>query len=86
MGRKTTMNCDFCGAEIEQVAAKLYMAPVLPGKASTSFMSGYSHSADICAQCQKSEFVPKMKKRQARPSNGSGPTKKKTTQKRKTRA
>lgn len=81
MAKQTTRTCDFCGTEIEQVAAKLYMAPVLPGKASTSFMSGYSHWADVCAECVTGTFIPKMTKRQS--SNGTA-TKKKTRKKSRT--
>lgn len=83
MARKTTTECDFCGKAIEQVAAKLYLAPVLPGKASTSFMSGYSHYSDVCEECMTIKFLPKMTRRVARSTNGNGATVKR---KRKSRA
>lgn len=76
MAREVTLKCDFCGNSVEQIAGKLYLSPVLPGKASTSFMSGYSHWADICADCMATSFVPKMRKRQTR-ANGGQKTKKK---------
>lgn len=66
MGRKVTLNCDFCGKEVEIIGAKVYLAMILPGKALTSFMAGYSYYADICTDCMTHKFVPKMKKRQAR--------------------
>lgn len=71
--------CDFCGKRVEQVAFKIYAAPVLPGKSSTSFMSGYSHYADACGDCA-SKLLERMIKRQSR-NNGSNTTKKNTKKK-----
>lgn len=80
MAATTIRKCDFCGKEITQVAAKLYLAPILPGKASTSFMAGYSHSADVCDKCLEDKFIPKMTRRKPR-ENGNGADKKKTKKK-----
>lgn len=85
MARETIMKCNFCGQALEQVTAKVYLAPVLPGKASTSFMSGYSHYADICENCLDTKFVPFMSRRQPR-KNGNGTTTHKRTTKRKSKA
>lgn len=65
MGRKVTLVCDFCGKEVETVAAKLYLAPLLPNKTITSFQSQYSHYADACSDCA-SGLIDKMKKRKPR--------------------
>jgi hypothetical protein len=70
MARTETMTCDFCGKAIETVTMKLYAAPVIRGRASTSFMSGYSHYADVCDMCWENEFKSKMQRRKQRPNGG----------------
>lgn len=69
MGKRVTLNCDSCGKEIEKVVAKLYLAPVLPGKTITSFQSQYTHYGDLCEDCVV-RFTVKLRKRQPRSKNG----------------
>lgn len=70
MTKTITNHCDFCGKAVERMAAKIYLAPVLPGKSNTSYQSAYSHSADVCNDCLTTDFLPKMTKRQPRSNNG----------------
>lgn len=69
MARAITLRCDLCGDEIPKVVSKLYLAPVAPGKTVTSFQSLYSHHGDLCSKCTVN-MSGKLKKRQARASNG----------------
>lgn len=69
MTRKFTLVCDYCGKEIEKVVAKLYLAPILPGKTIQSYQSQYTHHGDLCSDCVV-KFEGKLKKRQSRSSNG----------------
>jgi hypothetical protein len=71
MARKVTLNCDNCGKEIEAVTAKLYLAPILPGKTITSFQSQYSHYGDLCDECTP-KFQELLKRRQPRKNNSNG--------------
>jgi len=57
--------CDFCKKPADIIAAKYYRAPILPGKSQVSFMSAYSHWADVCIDCDE-KFQARMTKRKAR--------------------
>lgn len=61
--------CDFCKKPVDTIVAKYYRAPILPGKAQTSFMASYSHYSDACSVCD-GKLLPGMTKRKAR--NGEG--------------
>jgi hypothetical protein len=60
-----SLNCDFCGEPIENVAAKIYLAEILPG-VNHSPMSTYSFHGDACGKCVDKRFKPRMKKRKSR--------------------
>lgn len=75
MARNTTLRCDICGKAIEQVAGKVYIAPIVPGRA-ISYMSAYSHSGDACVECL-TDLSKKLTKRKPRNGNGNGGKKKK---------
>lgn len=68
MGREVIFKCDWCGKPIEKAAAKLYLAPILPGKSIQSYQSQYTHSADLCGSCA-SGVEPKMTRRKRRSSS-----------------
>lgn len=70
MGRSVTITCNNCGNEVEQVAGKLYLAPVIPGRSSISVLSGYSHYGDLCGDCLE-EFVGKLDRRKVRVNGNS---------------
>lgn len=48
---------------MEKIAAKLFIAPIIPGKALA--FSSYSHSGDVCSDCQP-KFEKSLKKRTPR--------------------
>jgi len=73
------LKCDFCRKEMEAAAAKIYMAPIVPGNRVTAFMSSYSHHCEICNECREKYFLPRMTPRKRR--NGAIAKPKKTTKK-----
>lgn len=65
------LKCDFCGHHMESVAAKIYLAPILPNKALHSYQAAYSHYADACERCA-SGLRSKMRPRKRRENKENG--------------
>lgn len=75
MARKVTLVCDFCNNPMEKVAAKVFLTPKIPTQ-STSLMSNYTHSGDLCSNCLPT-LAKKLDKRKSH-SNGGQTSKKKS--------
>lgn len=57
------LKCDYCLKTVERLAAKIYLAPIIPGKSAT--LGSYSYSSECCADCSNT-LIRKMNRRKAR--------------------